>query len=204
MIRIVACGVGNVRAYLNLYRAIGVAADVALTPADLADASQIILPGVGSFDWAMTRLAESGIRDRIEELVLVRQVPILAVCVGMQMLGTRSEEGQLPGLGWLNTEVRKFERNSQLGSLTMPHMVWNDIRVIGNDVLFRGLEHGARFYFLHSYYVHAFERSIVAAESDYGGEFVCAVKRDNIFGVQFHPEKSHRWGMQLLKNFSEI
>jgi glutamine amidotransferase len=204
MIRIVACGVGNVRAYLNLYRSIGVPADVALTPDDLADASQIILPGVGSFDWAMTRLAESGIRDRIEELVLVRQVPILAVCVGMQMLGARSEEGQLPGLGWLNTEVRKFERSSHLGSLPMPHMGWNDIRVVGNDALFRGLEQGARFYFLHSYYVHAFERSIVAAESDYGGEFVCAVKRDNIFGVQFHPEKSHRWGMQLLKNFSEI
>jgi glutamine amidotransferase len=204
MIRIVACGVGNVRAYLNLFRAIGVAADVALTAGDLSDANQIILPGVGSFDWAMKRLAESGIRDRLEELVLLRKVPVLAVCVGMQMLGARSEEGALPGLGWLDTEVRKFTNKSNQGSLPMPHMGWNDVRVAKDDILFRGLESGARFYFLHSYYVHAFDRSIVAAEADYGGDFVCAVRRENIFGVQFHPEKSHRWGMQLLENFSKI
>ncbi len=204
MIRIVACGVGNVRAYLNLYKSLGVPADVATSAADLADATRLILPGVGSFDWTMSRLDESGMKDDIAEFALVKRRPVLAVCVGMQILGTRSDEGEKAGLGWIRAEVRKFRSDGQPTRLPLPHMGWNDVGIVRDTGLFRGLETDARFYFLHSYYVEPVDEQLAIAASDYLGRFVCAVQRDNIFGVQFHPEKSHQWGERLLRNFARL
>ena len=203
MIRIVSCGVGNVRAYLNLFKSLGIAAGEAATVDELRDASRIILPGVGSFDWTMTRIAASGLRELLDELVLGRRVPLLSVCVGMQILGRRSDEGSAPGLGWIDTEVRKFSAPDADRALPLPHMGWNDVQLVRDSPLFAGLEN-ARFYFLHSYYVVPATEDLALARSDYMFPFACAVGRDNIYGVQFHPEKSHGWGQRLLQNFAQM
>jgi glutamine amidotransferase len=204
VIRIVSSGVGNVRAYLNLFKSLGIAAGEATRAEELSDATRIILPGVGSFDWAMSRLDASGIRSTLDEMVLGRKVPVLAVCVGMQILGQRSEEGSAAGLGWLSTEVRKFKAPEGKTALPLPHMGWNDVSVRTDSKLFSGLEGDARFYFLHSYYVLPAVESLTLASTEYMYPFACAVGRDNIFGVQFHPEKSHGWGQRLLQNFARL
>lgn len=204
MIRIVSCGVGNVRAYLNLFKSLGIPAGEARQASELSDASRIILPGVGSFDWTMSRIEASGLRATLDELVLVKRLPLLSVCVGMQILGQRSEEGSAAGLGWLPSEVRKFKAPDPATALPLPHMGWNDVSVVRENPLFRGLENDARFYFLHSYYVLPANDELALARSDYMFPFACAVGRDNIFGVQFHPEKSHQWGQRLLQNFAQM
>lgn len=198
MIAIVDYGLGNVFAFRNVFERLNIAVAMARTPVDIAGADKLILPGVGAFDHAMDRLDASGLRDAIEDSALVKKRPILGVCVGMQMLTESSEEGERPGLGWVPGMVRKFD-----ASVDLPHMGWNDVKALRRDDLFREI-HDARFYFLHSYYVQCRDAADALAEASYGGEFCCAVSRDNLFGVQFHPEKSHHWGMQLLKNFAEL
>ena len=152
MIGIVDYGLGNIQAFANIYRRLNIPVTVTATPEALRAASKIILPGVGAFDWAMTRLNESGMRPALEERVVGARVPVLGICVGMQMMADRSDEGQLPGLGWVPGEVRKFDQ-ARFKQLThLPHMGWNEVRPHRTDSLFRGLDTGARFYFLHSYY----------------------------------------------------
>jgi len=203
MIRIVACGVGNIRAFLNAYTAMNIAVGVATRAADLADANHILLPGVGSFGWAMSRLTASGMRDALDELVLVKGRPVLAVCVGMHILGRASEEGSGTGLGWIDATVRKFTvDNGAVRRMPLPHMGWNDVTVRHDTDLFRGLEPDARFYFLHSYCVVARNSDVVLATSEYSGTFASAIQQRNIYGVQFHPEKSHAWGERVLRNFA--
>lgn len=198
MIAIIDYGLGNVLAFQNVYRRLNIPVKVARSAADLADCTRLLMPGVGAFDHAMERLDASGMRGRIEELVREKNTPVLGICVGMQMLAASSEEGKLPGLGWIGGKVRKFRGPG----LALPHMGWNDVRPVAGPGLFAGMENDARFYFLHSYYFESADRADVMAVSDYGGEFGCAVYHRNVFGVQFHPEKSHHWGGQLLKNFA--
>ncbi len=189
---------------MNVYKRANIAVAAACSPQDLRTAKKIILPGVGAFDWAMSRLVESGMRPVLDELVLTRGVPVLGVCVGMQMMAFDSEEGQSAGLGWIPGRVRLFSRG-RLGDLgRLPHMGWNDVAPVGGARLFEGLEHDSRFYFLHSYYFEPDHGQDVLANASYCGNFCCAVGRGNIYGVQFHPEKSHEWGSRLLKNFSEL
>jgi glutamine amidotransferase len=202
MITIVDYGLGNINAFLNVYRRLNIQAVAASRADDLQGASKVILPGVGAFDHAMERLAASGMRAALDDLVLRRQVPILGVCVGMQMLGRDSEEGRLPGLGWIDGRVRSMA--SLAATLPVPHMGWNDTRPVRANRLFAGLETDARFYFLHSYYFECDRADEALALADYGGEFACAVNIRNVYGVQFHPEKSHHYGGQLLKNFAEL
>ena len=204
MITIVDYGLGNVRAFLNVYRRLNIDAHAATTPAELAGATRIILPGVGSFDHAMEQLQRSGMRDTLDEMALSRRVPILGVCVGMQMLGRSSDEGSLPGLGWIAGNVRGLSSLLAERPLPLPHMGWNDVRVVSSGGLFDRLEADARFYFLHSYYFDCDRADDAAAVSSYGREFACAVHAANIYGVQFHPEKSHRWGTRLLQNFASL
>lgn len=209
MITIVNYGLGNINAFANIYKRLNIPVCIASTSDELRDAERIILPGVGSFDWAMSRLNDSGMRNLLEELVVGKGKPVLGICVGMQMMAKRSDEGVLAGLGWIDAEVKKLrvrsEKTGVKGELILPHMGWNDVTPTANESgLFRELDSGARFYFLHSYYFHPHIQKDVIAMTDYNIEFASAVRFSNIYGVQFHPEKSHQWGIQLLKNFAEI
>jgi glutamine amidotransferase len=204
MITIVDYGLGNITAFLNVYKRINIQAKTATTGEDLRDASKVILPGVGHFDHAMRRLNESGMRDALDLLALEKHVPVLGVCVGMQMMAHSSEEGVMPGLGWINGRVRAFSGSEIMGDLPLPHMGWNDVRTTNRSQLFDGLESEARFYFLHSFFFECFSPDNTIAVSSYGSDFSSAVWSDNIYGVQFHPEKSHRFGTQLLNNFAQL
>jgi glutamine amidotransferase len=198
MIVIVDYGLGNVRAFHNVYGRLNIPVVISSDAAELRKANKIILPGVGA-----ARLDRSGLRSTLEECVLGRRVPVLGVCVGMQMLSDASEEGRLPGLGWVKGQVRKFSTIALGGSMRVPHMGWNEVLSVRRDGLFAGLERDARFYFLHSYYFEADTEDAVIAVTEYGGKFACAVRSANVYGVQFHPEKSHGWGMRLLENFAK-
>ena len=204
MIGIVNYGLGNIHAFANIYRRLNIPAEIASTPQDLHRADKIILPGVGAFDWAMTRLNESGMRNSLEDLVVRERKPVLGICVGMQMLANRSDEGRLDGLGWIDGQVKKFDDSTFTQKTHLPHMGWNDVLPQGNDNLFKNLDSQARFYFLHSYYFIPHNQDHVLAVTDYNGLYASSVRSGNVFGVQFHPEKSHQWGIQLLKNFAEI
>lgn len=205
MIVIIDYGVGNIRAFINIYKKLDIPIRIAQTAADLAgDVSKIILPGVGAFDYAMQRLNESGMRERLDELVLKEKVPVIGICVGMQMLARSSDEGKLPGLNWIDGVVRKFDVNKIKQSTQLPHMGWNDVRPVKDNPLFQGMEIDARFYFLHSYYFECDQLLHSIAIADYGSQFTCAINKDNIFGIQCHPEKSHEYGILLLKNFASI
>lgn len=202
MIGIVDYGLGNVQAFANIYRRLGIDAKPAKTPEDVAAATKLILPGVGAFDWAMSRLNASGLRDALDQAVLQCAVPVLGVCVGMQMMADRSEEGELPGLGWIGGDVVRFETAAIQQRTPLPHMGWNDVQPTRPVWLFDGVE-SPRFYFLHSFYFRPTDQADQIATTDYGYEFASAVGRGNIYGTQFHPEKSHEWGIRLLRNFAE-
>ena len=203
MIGIVDYGLGNVRAFVNIYERMKVPAALVSSEDGLTDADKIILPGVGAFDWAMERLAASGMIDCLNELVLSERRPVLGVCVGMQIMARRSDEGDRPGLSWIDEEVRRFESRTEDLSVRLPHMGWNDVVPKDSETLFRGLGQ-PRYYFLHSYHIAPRDDGVILGSTDYLGMFASAVQSDNIFGVQFHPEKSHTWGVKLLRNFAEL
>jgi glutamine amidotransferase len=204
MIAIIDYGLGNVRAFANVYKSLNLPAIVVKRPGEMKNIKKIILPGVGAFDYTMKKLEDSGLRPLLDEMVLGHHLPVLGICVGMQMLGQSSEEGTRPGLGWIDGEVKKFASCSLQDSLPVPHMGWNTIKPVQSNDLLLGLEHDARFYFLHSYYFLCHRREDAIATTDYYGEFACAVNAGNVYGVQFHPEKSHRWGIRLLENFAQL
>ena len=204
MITLVNYGLGNIHAFANIYKQLNIQVSVAATAEELSMAETIILPGVGAFDWAMSRLNESGMRDCLDDLVMAQKCPVLGVCVGMQMMAGRSAEGELPGLGWIDAEVKKFDETSITQKTHLPHMGWNDVSPRGTDSLFKGMEAGPLFYFLHSYYLLPQNPDEVLAVTDYNGSFASAVRSGNVFGTQFHPEKGHQWGIQLLRNFAEL
>jgi glutamine amidotransferase len=202
MIRIIDYGLGNISAFLNVYKRLNVEAGVARTSSDLKTADKLILPGVGAFDQAIDLLNGSGMRESLDELVLGQKVPVLGVCVGMQILANSSEEGVRGGLGWVPGKVKHLR--SMGGNLQLPHMGWNDVTPIGDSGLFAGLQTGARFYFLHSFFFDCDLPADVSAVANYGGDFCCAVHKANVFGAQFHPEKSHHFGAKVLQNFAEL
>jgi imidazole glycerol-phosphate synthase subunit HisH len=205
MIVIIDYGLGNINAFINIYKKLDVPIKIAKTVADLEGVTKIILPGVGAFDHAMAKLEESGMRQKLDDLVLKQHVPVIGICVGMQILAKSSDEGKLPGLGWIDGTVKKFDETKILQSTHLPHMGWNDVVPLNSQTIFNEITDEPLFYFLHSYYFHCNNMNDTIAIADYGGgNFTCAVKSGNVYGVQFHPEKSHNYGIQLLKNFANL
>jgi glutamine amidotransferase len=204
LIAIVDYGVGNVEALANIFKQLGLPCLKARTAVELVNASHVILPGVGAFDWAMSRLDASGMRPSLDEIASTCKKPILGICVGMQMMARRSDEGSLAGLGWFDAHVRRFDESRLPPGSSLPHMGWNDIDPIRADSLMQDVGEHARFYFLHSYFFSPREEQDILATTMYGFAFPCAVQRGCIYGVQFHPEKSHAWGVKLLKNFASL
>lgn len=202
MIRIVDYGLGNIGAFANMCKRLNIATSIARVPSDLDGARHVVLPGVGAFDHAMQLLNASGMRDTLDRLVCDGSVRVLGVCVGMQILADSSEEGLGSGLGWVPGRVKAFKGHPAAARLPLPHMGWNDVRETRATPLLRGMENDARFYFLHSFYFECADPADTVATADYGFEFACAVERPGVYGVQFHPEKSHHWGANLLRNFS--
>lgn len=204
MIALIDYGLGNIRAFINIYKKLNIPVKIAQRVDDLTDVTKLILPGVGAFDHAMGQLERSGMRQRLEELVVQNKVPVIGICVGMQMLAHSSEEGKLPGLGWIDASVKKFDESKINYSTHLPHMGWNDVKAVKESGILKGLENDAMFYFLHSYYFHCNDSLDTIATTNYGIEFSCAINKNNIYGVQFHPEKSHQYGIRLLKNFANL
>ncbi len=204
MITLIDYGVGNIFAFQNVYKRLDIPTKIAKTQQDLLNASKLILPGVGSFDYAMGQLDASGMHEKLDELVLEKRVPVIGICVGMQMMGNRSDEGKLDGLKWIDSEILKFDENLIQQRTKLPHMGWNDVTPAKNHPLFIGLENEAIFYFLHSFYFKCNNPSDSVAISDYGITFSSAVNHKNIYGIQFHPEKSHQYGEKLLHNFAKL
>ncbi len=201
MICIVDYGVGNLGAIANMLKRLGKKVIITSNPNDIAAADKLILPGVGAFDYAVNELHRTNLYQVLDHLVMVEKKPILGVCLGMQLMTNFSNEGELQGFGWIDAEVKKFE----FDQLKVPHMGWSKITHNGDKTLtFTNNLENERYYFVHSYYVSCNDPSDIMYTSTYGNEFVCGFNKDNIFGVQFHPEKSHRFGMQLLKSFCEM
>jgi imidazole glycerol-phosphate synthase subunit HisH len=187
-----------------MYKRLGIDVCLVSSATELASAERVILPGVGAFDHAMKLLEQSGMRETLHQLVVDRKIPVLGICVGMQLLADGSDEGVLAGLGWVPGRVRSFASVPEAATSPLPHMGWNDVSPTRPSPLFRNLEADARFYFLHSYYFEPATGGETLATAHYGMDFSCAVGAGNVFGIQCHPEKSHHWGAQLLKNFAEI
>ncbi|PBQ31542.1 imidazole glycerol phosphate synthase subunit HisH [Sphingobacteriaceae bacterium] len=203
MIVIVDYGIGNLASVLNMFKKIGVN-DVKISgdKETISQATKLLLPGVGSFDAGMGNLENSGLIEILNRKVLAEKTPVLGICLGMQMLTKRSEEGVKQGLGWIDAETIKFELDPSL-KLKIPHMGWNYITVNRSNPLI-DMDSRNRFYFVHSYHVKCFDTSQSLATSNFGVDFTCMVNKDNIYGAQFHPEKSLKFGMKLLDNFSKI
>jgi glutamine amidotransferase len=204
MITIIDYGVGNINAFVNVYKRVNIPVKIAKTVTDLEGAQKLILPGVGHFDHAMSELITSGMREKLDELVLVKKVPVIGICVGMQMMGNSSDEGKLEGLKWIDASIKKFDETKIQQVTRLPHMGWNDVHPVISNPLFEGLEKDALFYFLHSYYFECNNTADILATSEYGGEFTCAAHHENVYGIQFHPEKSHHYGENLLNNFAKL
>ena len=203
MIKVLDYGMGNTASILNMIRKAGGQAELCSNPKELDLATMIVLPGVGAFDNGIEKLTNSGLLETLKQKVLEDKVPFLGVCLGMQLLFEKSEEGQLPGLGWIKGNVIRFDFSDlQLDkSLKVPHMGWNMVHPKTYNNLYAGLEEEARYYFVHSYHVNCVNPLDILATANYGYEFTCSIRHENIWGAQFHPEKSHRFGVQFFKNF---
>lgn len=204
MIIIIDYKMGNLGSILNMLKKIQAPALVSSHPEDIAQADKLILPGVGAFDNGMSNLRELGLLPVLNEKVLEKKTPVLGICLGMQLLTHRSEEGNLLGLGWIEAETIRFRFDRKESGLKIPHMGWNIAAVRKNNAIFRGLEEENRFYFVHSYHVTCKDEGDILSTTHHGHEFASSVRKENIMGVQFHPEKSHRYGMKLLSNFTEM
>ncbi|HNX82009.1 MAG TPA: imidazole glycerol phosphate synthase subunit HisH [Candidatus Omnitrophota bacterium] len=201
MITIVDYGIGNLGSIANILKKIGAHVCIAQTSPALEKATKFILPGVGSFDEGIRKLHGSGLLPLLTSRVLQEKVPLLGICLGMQLLTKTSQEGTLQGLGWIDAQTVRFHSDNGNKQLKIPHMGWNQVIPDKDNPLFRGMGTGPKFYFVHSYHVLCNTKEDIVAQTRYGYEFTSVFRHENIWGVQFHPEKSHSFGMKLLKNF---
>lgn len=203
MITIVDYGTSNLGSMRNMLKKLGVKSTIASCPQVLDDAAKIIVPGVGSFDAGMKKLTESGMLEVLTRKATVEKVPVLGVCLGMQLMTRGSEEGRLSGLGWIDGKTVGFRRDVDPG-IRIPHMGWNSVQASKKSAVLEGLQSAPRFYFAHSFFVSLVDSQDLLLEAAYGSQsFAAAFEKDNLVGVQFHPEKSHRYGMLLIRNFAE-
>jgi imidazole glycerol phosphate synthase, glutamine amidotransferase subunit len=205
VVTIVNYGMGNLGSIKNMFKYIGVEAIIESDIDKIAKASKILLPGVGSFDAAMKRINDSNLIEVLNEKALKEQIPILGICLGMQLLTNSSDEGNLRGLGWIDAKTLSF-RNFLQRDARVPHMGWNYVKISNTSLLTAGLKEyeDARFYFVHSYFVRVEDEKNSILKTNYGINFDSAIQKDNIYGAQFHPEKSHKFGMKILENFARI
>ena len=202
MVAIIDYGMGNLGSVINMLKKIGVASKITSDLEEIKTATKLLLPGVGSFDKAMQRINDSGIKEVLDYKALKEETPVLGICLGMQLLTNNSEEGIEKGLGYINASTKKF--TFQDNKLKVPHMGWNLVEKSTLSQLTTNFDEESRFYFVHSYYVEVEKQENSILKTTYGLEFDSAIQHKNIYGAQFHPEKSHKFGMKLLKNFSKI
>tara|TARA_Y100000768_G_scaffold388808_1_gene387375 strand:+ start:11896 stop:12510 length:615 start_codon:yes stop_codon:yes gene_type:complete len=203
MIGIVDYGCGNINAFLSAYKYLNIQSKIIKNLSDLSTVNKIILPGVGSFDYVMDTFIKSGLREAVQDKVLLKKVPILGVCAGMQILSAISDEGKISGLGWVEGKVKSFKSLDIPMDNSIPHMGWNCVFFSDNN-LFKNIKQGSRFYFVHSFFFDNYNKEDQIAYTKYPKKFTSAIRKNNIYGVQFHPEKSHINGLELLKNFNSI
>jgi glutamine amidotransferase len=203
MITIVNYGVGNLASIKNMLKKAGYESELATDIDSIEKATKIILPGIGAFDHCMIEFNKSGLREMVTHKVIEEKTPLLGICVGLQMLMENSEEGVEKGLGWIAGKTIKFKKE-KLGDLKIPHMGWTNVQIVKNTSLTENLGDQPRFYFVHSYHVQPDDESDVMLKAHYGYDFTAALNRNNIYGAQFHPEKSHKYGMQILGNFGKL
>ncbi len=199
-VAVIDYGMGNIGSIRKMLRVVGANPVVTADPAVMAQADKVLLPGVGHFDRAMANLQELGLVEPLRRLALEDRKPFLGICLGMQLLCKSSEEGTQPGLGLLDARVRRFEFSGPT-RLKVPHMGWTELQPNKHSRLMAGLDETSRYYFVHSFFVDCADPADVLAEATYGNTFVAAFERGNVQGVQFHPEKSHRFGIQMFRNF---
>jgi glutamine amidotransferase len=204
MITIIDYGSGNINAITNIYEKLKVPYTIASIPDQVIGAKKIFLPGVGAFDETISKLDSTGFRKVLDKEVLENKVPIMGICVGMQILADSSEEGTCKGLGYIKGKVKKINPNLILQKPKLPHLGWNSIEVLKNNVLLKDIDPVFGFYFLHTYYFECEDQNNILATTNYGATFASAVYRENVFGIQFHPEKSHHNGVKLLHNFANL
>jgi glutamine amidotransferase len=201
MIVIIDYGLGNLGSIRNMLKKIGAEGTISSNVSDIQEAEKLILPGVGNFDQGMKNLEASGFLPVLEDRVIQKKTPILGICLGMQLFARKSEEGESTGLGWIDAEVVRFKFDDKERHLKIPHMGWNLVEICQRDPLFEEMYPEPRFYFVHSYHVVCKNENNILGKTFHGYEFASAIKKENIYGVQFHPEKSHKFGMKLLDNF---
>ncbi|MCZ8157095.1 MAG: imidazole glycerol phosphate synthase subunit HisH [Leptospira sp.] len=203
MIGILNYGVGNLKAFANIFKNLGFEHKIIEKGDDILSVDKLILPGVGSFDSVMNKLEQANVLEHLSKFALIEKRPLLGVCVGMQILANSSEEGKKKGLGWIKGNVKRFDFSQLSEKPMIPQIGWNEIEVVNKETdLLKNLGVNPHFYFLHSYYFECEDKKDIMASANYGLEFCSAVKRENVYGTQFHPEKSHHNGVQLLKNFA--
>lgn len=200
MITIIDYKVGNLGSIKNMLKKIGIKSKLAVTIDDVNNAEKLILPGVGAFDTGMNSLKKTGLLNALNDKVLVEKTPVLGICLGAQLMCNGSEEGVEDGLGWFNADVKKFQFDKK-SSYKTPHIGWNYADVNTKSKLFTDMYEDPRFYFVHSFYMQSNQKENILTSTDYGLNFTSSLEKDNILGVQFHPEKSHKFGMKLLENF---
>ncbi|HET6253707.1 MAG TPA: imidazole glycerol phosphate synthase subunit HisH [Puia sp.] len=203
MLAIINYGLGNLTSIRNMCKRIGVEAEITADPGLIESADLLVLPGVGHFKKGMENLHDSGLRQLLDRLVLGEKKPILGICLGAQLMTGHSEEGDTTGLGWVDADTIRF-RDAGLNGLKVPHMGWREITLAGENPLWADLPPEPRFYFVHSYHFRFRQPSEVTGTALYGYEFACAFRKGNIYGTQFHPEKSHKFGMKVLENFAGL
>ena len=204
MIHIIDYGAGNISSIQNMLKKIGADSVIASVPSEIAEAKKIILPGVGAFDTGIQLLMDSGWVEMLNEKVLNEKITVLGVCLGLQLMCKQSEEGKLNGLGWINAEVVRFNSEKAIEPIRIPHMGWNSVEQLKSNSLLSGTEEEQRFYFVHAYHLENVPEENKWLQTHYGYNFVSGIHQENIYGVQFHPEKSHRYGMELYKNFAAL